>query len=255
MTALLVAAGSGRLPVVKLLHERGLSVRHADDYGRTLLMSAAHWGYVQIAQCLITHGVAVNAVDRIGCSALHTTARFGDAKPEMVSLLLANGATVDLRDKHGQTPLYYAAITGHVQCAKLLLAAGADASLAVHDGSCQCLQAAVHNGHNEVVKLLLEHTASKAKANINAHCFACEYFGTCTAVMLAQEPAMLKLLLEAGADVHAVNSMRSTPLHVAAAHDYTAPVICLLIKAGVSVRAKNEFGYTAAQIAKIKGTT
>eukprot|EP00953_Heterococcus_sp_UTEX-ZZ885_P013445 7684-Heterococcus_DN1.PRE.3 len=129
-----------------------------------------HIGATYNSAVLITHGVAVNALDSIGCSALRTAARFGDAKPEVVALLLANGATVDLRDKHGQTPLCYAAITGHVQCAKLLLAVGADASLAVQDGSWQCLQAAVHNVQYETVNLLLEHTASKAKANINAHC-------------------------------------------------------------------------------------
>jgi uncharacterized protein len=71
--------------------------------------------------------------------------------------------------------------------------------------------------------------------------------------MLAKDPAVLKLLLEAGADVYAVTSTRSTPLHVAAAHNYTASVICLLIKVGVSVQAKNSYGYTAAQIAKLKG--
>jgi uncharacterized protein len=81
-----------------------------------------------------------------------------------IALLLANGATVDLRNKHGQTPPYYAADTGHVQSAKLLLAAGADASLAAHTSSWQCLQSAVHNGHYEMVNLLLEHTSSKAKA-------------------------------------------------------------------------------------------
>jgi ankyrin repeat protein len=47
MTALLVATGNGRVPVVKPLHERGLSL-HDSDFDRTLLLSAAHWGYVSI---------------------------------------------------------------------------------------------------------------------------------------------------------------------------------------------------------------
>jgi ankyrin repeat protein len=194
LTALLVAAGNDRLPVIKLLHELGCSLADADNSGTTTLMAAASWGYVSVAQYLLKHGVAVNAVDSTGASALHTAARYCETKPEMVAMLLANGATVDLRDKHGQTPLYYATGTRHVQCAKLLLAAGADASIAVHDGSWQCLHVAVRNGQYDMVKLLLEYSSSKATANINAQCHACDSCGSCTALMLAHDPAILKLL-------------------------------------------------------------
>jgi ankyrin repeat protein len=44
-------------------------------------------------------------------------------------------------------------------------------------------------------------------------------------------------------------------LHVAAAHKLTAPVLCLLIKAGVDLRALNDDGETAAEVASSNGNT
>lgn len=45
---------------------------------------------------------------------------------DLVKLLLECGASVDSVDKHGSTPLSYAASFGALECCELLLAAGAD---------------------------------------------------------------------------------------------------------------------------------
>jgi ankyrin repeat protein len=74
-----------------------------------------------------------------------------------------------------------------------------------------------------------------------------------TALMSSSKPAVLKQLLAAGADVHKLSSTGTTALHIAAAHNYTAPVLCLLIKAGVDVRAVDSNRQTAADIARRAG--
>jgi ankyrin repeat protein len=73
--------------------------------------------------------------------------------------------------------------------------------------------------------------------------------------MYCKDPAVLKLLLTAGADVQAVTSRGNTCLHVAARHGYSAPVVCLLIKAGADLHAANGAGSTAAQVAHAAGHT
>eukprot|EP00953_Heterococcus_sp_UTEX-ZZ885_P009352 5520-Heterococcus_DN1.PRE.2 len=65
----------------------------------------------------------------------------------------------------------------------------------------------------------------------------------------------LILLLAAGADIHVANDVGDTCLHIAARHNYKAPVVCLLIKAGANLHAVNNDGQTAAQIAHDRGFT
>jgi ankyrin repeat protein len=54
----------------------------------------------------------------------------------------------------GWTPLLFAAFHGHVHCVALLLAAGADDTLATLDTGATALQLATKNGHLPVVRLL-----------------------------------------------------------------------------------------------------
>eukprot|EP00953_Heterococcus_sp_UTEX-ZZ885_P006728 4102-Heterococcus_DN1.PRE.1 len=64
-----------------------------------------------------------------------------------------------------------------------------------------------------------------------------------TALMLCKQPAIAKLLLDAGADVHSTTDTSSnTCLHIAAAEGYTAAVTCMLLKAGADMSAVNREG-------------
>lgn len=63
-------------------------------------------------------------VDHLGRSALHWAALSGT--DEIVTLLLRNGASIDLPDKlEGLTPLHYAAYYGHIKITRLLVNGGA----------------------------------------------------------------------------------------------------------------------------------
>jgi ankyrin repeat protein len=72
----------------------------------------------------------------------------------VLELLLAKGAEINARDTEGgATALYQAASWGRVEAVRTLLAGGADRALANKAGSTP-LQAAIENGHTEVVALL-----------------------------------------------------------------------------------------------------
>jgi Ankyrin repeats (many copies) len=107
--------------------------------------------------------------------------------------------------------------------------------------------------HSAIVKLLLEHGADAVLNTMQ--CYACTCCGHVSALMMCKDTAILKLLLAAGGDVHAVTSSGDTCLHIAAKQNYSAPVVCLLIKAGADMHARNSEGETAAQVAYGHGNT
>ena len=81
-----------------------------DGVNRSLLRAAVH-GDIDEAKAALARGADVNARDMIGAPVLDVAARHG--RPQIVKLLINNGATVDARNsKYGQTPLHGATWAG-----------------------------------------------------------------------------------------------------------------------------------------------
>jgi ankyrin repeat protein len=112
--------------MMELLVQQGLSVTTVNKAGKTLLMAAAAGGHKPAAECLLQRGVAVDVVDHFGCNALHHVCLGSSDDAAVVELLLASGADVHKCSEYHQTPLFVAASRGRVECARSLLAAGAD---------------------------------------------------------------------------------------------------------------------------------
>lgn len=219
--------------------------------GKTLLMIAAQQGHREISEWLITQGAGVNEVMNSSNSTALTFAA-ANGHIEIVELLLANNASVDAVDADNMTALFTAMHGGHLACVEALIAAGADVN---HRGlrGMTCLHYATLGGHAKIAELLLEHGAIlNATTSIFCGSSCC---GGMTALMFCDDAATLKVLLAAGADVHALTDTGNSCLHAAAAHSKPVSVICLLIKEGVDVHALNLEGKTAAQIAHDKGFT
>tara|TARA_R110002073_G_scaffold50324_1_gene133243 strand:+ start:186 stop:644 length:459 start_codon:yes stop_codon:yes gene_type:complete len=77
--------------------------------------------------------------------------------------LVADGADVNCRGRHGHSPLIEAASSGHCEAVRFLLGAGADPAALTDDRAPTLFYACVR-GHEEVVDLLLD-----AGANPNAN--------------------------------------------------------------------------------------
>jgi ankyrin repeat protein len=73
--------------------------------------------------------VQVYALDRNGCSALHAVAGFAEGSAEVVALLISRGTDVNLIDYESLSPLMWAAESGNLNVATVLLQAGADLNL------------------------------------------------------------------------------------------------------------------------------
>jgi len=110
--------------VKKILSET--SIEATDSYLRTTLILAALHKNVGLLRWLIENGANVNHQDRNGYSALHFAAQ--EKTQEAAKLLLDNGASLELADIHGNTPIWTAIFSakGELELVKLYVQRGAN---------------------------------------------------------------------------------------------------------------------------------
>lgn len=205
----------------------------ADNFGSTALMHAAADSSVSIMQSLIEAGADVKARNQRSATALHWA--IGDAS--RVKLLLASGAPVDVKTVEGRTPLYAAAtLATGTATLRLLLEAGADVNAATLVGATPLFPAV--NASAEMTKLLLDAGADPNRATLSG----------VTPLLFTRDAAVVRLLVERGADVRARSKVGETALmDVAARGDLEAAR--LLLARAVDVNAVDHRGYTALILA------
>lgn len=115
------------LAFLRLTLRSGADVSSLDSYNGTGLIRAAERGYVEIVRELLTTPIAIDHVNRLRWTALLEAIILGggDAKhTEVVRLLVAAGASVNLADGEGVTPLQHARRRGFMAMVHVLEAAG-----------------------------------------------------------------------------------------------------------------------------------
>ncbi len=114
--------------LLDLTLEAGADVDAKDSYNGTGLIRAADRGHVEITRRLLETEIDIDHVNRLGWTALLEAIILGDggeAHTEVVRLLVAAGADVNLADGDGRTPRALARLNGHSAIAEILAAAGA----------------------------------------------------------------------------------------------------------------------------------
>ena len=98
--------------------------RRVNRYGGTALIPACHHGHVDSVRLLLQASrVPVDHVNRLGWTALLEAIILGDggaAHTEIVRLLVAHGAKLQLADAKGVTPLAHAEQRGQRAIAEIL---------------------------------------------------------------------------------------------------------------------------------------
>ena len=151
-TALMVAARVGSLKAVEALVARGADVNATETTrSQSALMWAVANGHPEVVEALLGHGADVHArsatrrlVFEMGGS------RGGSTR--------SRGSTLEEVEQGGSTPLLFAARSGDLESARLLVAAGADVQDTTADGN-TALVIAAHSGHGSLAAFLLDEGA------------------------------------------------------------------------------------------------
>jgi ankyrin repeat protein len=212
VTPLALAALNANAAMVDLLLEAGADVNLVRTNGETPLMTAAMTGDPRLVRLLLTHGAKVNKKENFrGQTALMRAV--AESHPEAVQALIESGADVKARSTNRFTALLFAAQQGTIDCARLLLAAGADVNDTAPDGI----------GGDTNARILF-------KPDTEA--------GALLVAIDSGHPDMAKFLLENGADPNQHGAGR-TPLHASVQHAMPEMVSALLAK-GANPNARLE---------------
>jgi ankyrin repeat protein len=256
MTPLLIAARDGKLEIARMLVAAGAEVNHTEAIGASPLLLAILNNHVDLARFLLEKGANPNATDTFGRAALWAAVDLRNLDLDsrnmengvdresvlpLIPALLDRGADPNAMllkeppsrrwmiqfgasqwvNPAGQTPFIRAAAAGDVASMKLLLARGADPNLRTK-GNTTALMAAAGVGWVPTQS----YTESKES------------------VLEA-----VKLCIEKGADVNAVNDTKYTAVHGAAYRGLDA-VIQYLASKGAKLDVKTQQGQTPLAFAE-----
>lgn len=215
-----------------LLIDSGADVNAATDLGATPLWLAAENGSLEMANLLLEAGANPNIALLSGETIVMTAAQSGNG--EVVRALLAAGADPNAAVTREQTALMWAANRGHAEAVAALIEYGAD----VHARS------------------LVREQFVKSEKEQDSHPVYMHWVeeGGNTALMFAARSGDLRsaqLLVAAGSEVNEGNAFGTTPL-IMAVHGGNPAVLEMLLEAGADVDG-NSPGHTALHDAVLRG--
>lgn len=166
-SALLRAARDGNIKTVEVLIKAGANLYQKDKHGSTAFLLAAEGGKVETVKRFLDLGFDPNSYSDGGYTALGKAARH----PEILKMLIAAGAKVDLQIEHfgvkSYTALYVAAQNGWADSVKVLIEAGADVNIPDFDGRTPLNRALV--GKYAAVAELLKAAGAKESVKVGSN--------------------------------------------------------------------------------------
>ncbi|KAH8125575.1 hypothetical protein ACSS6W_001319 [Trichoderma asperelloides] len=226
-TALQAACHVGHADIVRLLLDWGASVNPGGEdyvhaYVHAIIAASftspkeGYEGDIEMVQLLIDNGADVNVTgSNVFGSALQAASTAGNIK--LVRFLLDCGAEVDMEFANSGTALKAACAWGHNEIARLLLDRGADVNAGGRNAGV-IIQTACwgERSNDEMIHMLLDHGA-----DIRLTGFTYVPLLHIAAISGGiQDNAVLKRLLDLGADINEIDTNRGTPLHAVLRKSY-----------------------------------
>ncbi len=210
-----------------------------------VLFSATRKGCEDLAKRLLANGASLQARDRSGAMPLSRAAEEGWIA--LVTLFLDRGAAINSRDVYGSTALFRAAEADRLDIVRTLLDRGADVHIRGRKGN-SVIAAAAYMGTPDMVEVLLENGADPMLV---------DQFGKSPMCYAAGRgfTDVVRVLLDGGVDVNARYGNDLTALMWAAGHSADAgyldalEVMNLLISRGARIDDRDDRGRTALMMA------
>lgn len=225
------------------------------------LVSAAQNGDAASVERLLDLGLAMNATDLQGCTALLRAC--GGGHVELVRTLLARGADPDITANSGATCLSVALTARQIDVVWALVESGVSVAQRLPGGITPLMIAAAL-GQGEAIVALLAHGADAAAEDAHGgtvlHALAQFGFGTRDA---ESATVIWESLLAAGAEADAVNAVQETPLLLllgasfepgtAYREDVILAQLDVLLRHGVSLGVRERRGFGPLHLAALHG--
>ena len=272
----------GRYELAQFLIKNGANVNTITNEGsgytaRTPLQSALQMKHEKLALLLLENGADVNTVNGEKETILHQAIRNmrpsdyykgddGIRNPKLIlDEILKKNVNLNVGDKNGDSPLYYACRYCDLDTIKKLVEKGADVNFFGKYGLPPLFQA-IEYRKADAVKFLLDNGAKinpqqPHKTSVGGLSDWPTPMQTAVGVYhligsknWKPDPDMIKLLHEKGADINQKGTFDSTPLHVAAERG-DLDIVKLLIELGADPSIKTFSGKTAEDFAREKNNS
>ncbi|EQC31283.1 hypothetical protein, variant [Saprolegnia diclina VS20] len=227
------------------LVEKKINLNARDAQRSTAALRVIEAGHEDVAVYLIERGCDINERNKAQKTML--SAAIGKSQRRVIEALAAR-ADLDWKAA-GTAPLLFAAMTGNVDIASLLLTFNCDMDAPGPDGTTP-LMAAIQNGHAALMLHLLENGCNvncRDKAGRSAWNYALEH-----------DHSLAATLLEHGYDLRRADPNGQTALAVALAHkaDVVAKlVVTKMAEQGLNLSAPDPMGKSALWAAVLHGDT
>lgn len=148
-----IAAKSSNVQMYNALMAGGVPNYDLPDINKeTALHRACRFGKFDMVDALLASGVLPDAPSAGGERAVHAAA--GLNRPDIIVLLRAKGASLDVTDDRSRTALVIAVARGFYEAARALCTEGADVNVVVTEGGATALTLAAAENRTEYIKLL-----------------------------------------------------------------------------------------------------
>jgi ankyrin repeat protein len=257
-----------RKGLLDIVLQAGADPNHrAKNGGKTLLLAAAERSSISFLELALQHGADPNQANYEGITPLIKAVEYGHL--ESTKRLIDAKAMIDAKDNEGMTALMWACARNRLDIVKFLLSAGADIKAVDHSGKPimayaygqKCEEILIDAGESyyipdseytgrpeedifTAIRYNHEEKVDELLANgLNPN--EVEYEKRWTPLNYAfDRPAILRRLIENGADIHRQDEYGSLPIYQAAFLGYSSAVDILILHGADPNEKKAESGET-----------